>query len=166
MTTTKQLGFTLLELMITVAIVGLLVAIALPSYRNYVLRGHRAEGRAAILDLMQQEERYSTQNNCYLGFTNSGGTATASAPSPTSACGGVTASSVPFKTYSGDNLGVSYYLLSASSCGSGLSIQDCVQVTATPVASDPEVGNISLTSTGTKSCSGTTYTTDPTKCWQ
>ena len=160
----KLKGFSLLELMVTVAIIGLLLAIALPAYQNYVLKGHRAQARAAILDLMQQEERYATQNNCYLGFTtNSAGTATASAPVPSTACGGTTATSVPFKTFSGDNLASSFYLMSATSCGSSLSIQDCVIVTATPITSDTTVGSISLTSTGTKSCTGSS---DVTVCWQ
>ena len=45
-----------------------------------------AQARTAIMDLLQQQERYMTQNNCYLGFTNSAaGVATASAPVPSTA---------------------------------------------------------------------------------
>lgn len=154
-----QSGFTLMELMIVVAIVGILASIAYPSYVDSVLKGKRAEGRAALADLMQQQERYMTQRNCYLGFTtSSNGTATAVAPSPITACGGITAATVPLKTFSGDSLANSAYRLSADTCPDGaggtLSIADCVRVVAEPIKSDPDVGNLRMTSTGTKDCTG------------
>lgn len=161
-------GFSLIELMIVVAVIGILAAVAYPSYTDSVLKGRRAQARTALVELLQQQERYMTQRNCYLGFTtNSSGTATASAPSPSTACGGVTASSVPFKTFAGDNLASASYLLSATVCpgfGSGtLSIASCVKVVATPVKSDPKVGNLEVTSTGVKTCTGST--SDKKLCW-
>ncbi|KRA07306.1 type IV pilus assembly protein PilE [Acidovorax delafieldii] len=160
-------GFTLIELMIVVAIVGILAAVAYPAYTDSVLKGRRAQGRAAVAQLLQQQERYITQQNCYLGFTtNSAGVATAT--SPGAACGGVTAASVPFKTFSGDTLSNSHYLLSADACPAGagtLSIGDCVRVIATPVKADPKVGSLQMTTTGTKSCTGTSASTDPKLCW-
>jgi type IV pilus assembly protein PilE len=60
-------GFTLVELMITVAIAGILAAIAYPSYRNQVLRSHRAEARSALLQLQVAQEKYFLQYNRYAG---------------------------------------------------------------------------------------------------
>ena len=62
-------GFTLMELMITVAIIGILASIAIPSYRQYVLRGNRANMQAQMLTIASALERYRAQNFRYLGAT-------------------------------------------------------------------------------------------------
>jgi type IV pilus assembly protein PilE len=61
----RQPGFTLIELMITVAIIGILSAIAYPSYTQYVLRANRAEARGILLESVQFLERNYTTANRY-----------------------------------------------------------------------------------------------------
>lgn len=167
-------GFTLIELLIAVAIVAILAAIAYPSYRDSVLKGRRAEARTALTELLQQQERYITQRNCYLGFsTTAAGVATATAPSPSGACGGVTAASVPFKVFSGASLASASYVLSADACPTApgavttMSIAECVRLTATPRAPhvDPAAGALRITSTGFKDCTGTKAAVAGF-CWQ
>ena len=58
-------GFTLIELMIVVVIIGLLFGIAIPSYQSSVLRAHRADAQGILLDISAREERFLAQNNTY-----------------------------------------------------------------------------------------------------
>lgn len=60
-----QRGFTLIEVMIVVAIVGILSAIAYPSYAEYIARGHRADARAGLLQAQQWLERAATATGVY-----------------------------------------------------------------------------------------------------
>ena len=61
----KTKGFTLIELMVTVAIVAILASIAIPSYRQYVLRAGRTDATAALLRIQTAEEKFFLQNNAY-----------------------------------------------------------------------------------------------------
>lgn len=66
----KGAGFTLLELMIVVAIVGILAAIAFPSYQEHVRKTRRADAQAALMELSQFMERHYTANGKYLTATD------------------------------------------------------------------------------------------------
>lgn len=66
-------GFTLVELMIVVAIISILGAIAMPAYNQYVIKSARTQAKAALLDLAQMEERYFTNNAKYVAFDAIGG---------------------------------------------------------------------------------------------
>jgi len=79
---TKEKGFTLIELMIVVAVIGILAAISLPSYINYVERSRRVDAQTDVVVLAGFMERYYTQNFSYLDaagnapalpFSNNGG---------------------------------------------------------------------------------------------
>lgn len=152
-----QRGFTLIELMIVVAIVAILAAIAYPSYQDSILKGRRAEGRTAMLELMQQQERYMTQRGTYLKFDN--GTTGTTSP--------VNAKDI-FKTYAGEGSPPSYYL-SAAFCPGSTDARECIQIVATPTRTDPAAGALNLTSTGAKDCTGTAGKTgsapNPKICW-
>ncbi|MBB2496763.1 type IV pilin protein [Aquipseudomonas ullengensis] len=62
----QQAAFTLIEMMVTVIILGILVSIALPSYQKYVLKAHRADAIALLNETAAREERYYAQNNSYV----------------------------------------------------------------------------------------------------
>ena len=63
MTRQRSSGYTLMELMVTVAIAGILTAVAVPSYRQYAMRAKRADATTALLRLAAQQED-PTQNSC------------------------------------------------------------------------------------------------------
>lgn len=58
-------GFTLIELAVTVAVVGILAAIAYPSYMDSVRKSRRTDAKSALLEVAHLEERFSTENNQY-----------------------------------------------------------------------------------------------------
>lgn len=66
-------GFTLIEVMVVVAIIGVLASVAYPSYREYVARSRRAEARVILIAAQQWMERFYTENFRY--DQNSAGTA-------------------------------------------------------------------------------------------
>jgi len=61
----RQCGMTLIELVVVVMIVGILAAVAIPSYRNYVIRSQRSDAKDALLALATQQEKHYLQCNRY-----------------------------------------------------------------------------------------------------
>jgi type IV pilus assembly protein PilE len=71
----KQKAFTLIELMVTVAIVGILASIAYPSYQDSVMKSRRVDAQGALLAYANTMERHFTVNNKYTDAPTSPGTA-------------------------------------------------------------------------------------------
>ena len=67
MTDTRPHGFTLIELMIALAIAAILASVAYPSYLSQVAKGRRADGKQALLELAQKLERFYTERGTYAG---------------------------------------------------------------------------------------------------
>lgn len=61
----KRQGFTLIEVMITVAIIAILASIALPSYQQYIIRANRSAAQAVMLDIANRQQQYFIANRSY-----------------------------------------------------------------------------------------------------
>lgn len=151
----RSAGFTIIELMIVVAIIGLLAGIAVPSYREQVNKGKRAEGKAALLAAASRFERFYSQNNCYPSAGTNCGNATSSALALTAA--GV-------NSYSGDDANKAYYAISVTQNAQTFTI------TATPRSPfvDTKCGNLTLSNAGrkwTQSNGSTDDTVVKEGCW-
>ena len=118
----KEPGFTLIELLIVIAIVGIITAVAYPSYQSSVTKTRRAEGQSALLDVMNAEERYYTENNTY-----------------------TTTIADVNKSTSSEN---GHYVISAAACSTGIDV--CVVLTATPQGVQSSDGALTYNSQGIK----------------
>ncbi|MDH4041677.1 MAG: prepilin-type N-terminal cleavage/methylation domain-containing protein [Gammaproteobacteria bacterium] len=62
-------GFTLIELMVVVAIVAILIAIVLPAYQNQIIRGHRAAAKSEMLEIANRQQQFLLANRAYADKT-------------------------------------------------------------------------------------------------
>ena len=73
---TRNSGFTLIELMITVAVIGILAAVAYPSYNDYLIRATRSAAQSFMLDVSNKEEQYLLDARIYAAVANNAGFST------------------------------------------------------------------------------------------
>lgn len=119
-------GFTLIELMIVVAVIGILAAIAYPSYKDYVIRAKRADGKTALLQVQLAQEKYRANHVAY-------GTLDQIGASHTSPDGYYTIAIPVGSTLDGTNY----------------------TVTAAPTFADIKCGTLGINQAGTKTKTGT-----------
>jgi len=150
----RQRGMTLIEVMIVLAIVLILATLAYPSYAGYVTKSRRIEGQVALLETMQQQERYFMRNNTYAAF---------SASTVEAGEGGTP----QFRPWSSASAQRSAYELEGRACA-GQAVADCIEVRATPGTAqvdsrfrDPDCGTLTLDSVGRRGASGPSAAT----CW-
>jgi type IV pilus assembly protein PilE len=146
MRTGEQHGFSLIELMVVLVILAILAAIQYPSYLESVRKTKRAEGRTALTQLMQQQERYYSQHGSYIAFSSL-------APNG-------------YKWFSGDAPAGSSYEIAATACMDD-TLQNCVLLIAMPGTNkvnaaykDDACAELSLASNGIKAASG-----PGAQCW-
>lgn len=141
----KQQGFTLIELVIVVAIVGILSSIALPMYRDYVIRSNRTEAKTALAAVALAQERYYSANNTYSTTLASLGTVMGVASS------GLTENGYYNISISAASPTVGYTLSATPQSKAGQSSDNCKTLT--------------LTNTGLKNVSGATSGYTAANCW-
>lgn len=141
----RPLGFTLIELMVAVIIVGILAAIAYPSYRNYMVQTRRSDAMIALTQLASQQERFFTRcDPAHYAANIGGGTQPACGTGPN-----FTDSTLGLSTTSPEShydLAVTIGNIAGPCAGAGTAtnITCGFTATATPRATSPQNGNGAL----------------------
>jgi type IV pilus assembly protein PilE len=146
----REGGFTLIDVLIVLAIVVVLAAIAYPSYAGFITKTRRIEGQIALIETVQQQERFYTRNNTYIAFSSDSSDE----------------QEKRFKWFSGSAAPSSAYELSARACP-GRELSQCVEVRATPGTQkvdanfrDADCQAMTLNSAGERTSSGPSA-----RCW-
>ena len=133
-----QKGLTLIEVLIVMVVVAILAAIAVPSYTQYILRGHRAEARAQLMSIAQWQERFRTENNRFAAAAN-----------------------VPASLTSLPSSNATRYVITVNTAADG----STYTLTATRAGSQSSdaCGDLTLTNTGARGIANSTRTV--AECW-
>jgi type IV pilus assembly protein PilE len=150
----RQRGFTLVEVLIVLAILAILGALAYPNYAGSILRTRRVEGQAALIDAMGRQEQYRARHHTYVAFSRE-----EEAPPETG-----------IRTWSGRSAAASAYEIEGRACA-GEAIADCIELRAHPGTDrvdarfrDPACGTLTLDSRGRQGASAEAAGA-ATPCW-
>ncbi|MCD2519208.1 type IV pilin protein [Massilia sp. G4R7] len=146
----RRYGFTLVEVLIVVAILSILTAIAWPGYARHAVKARRTEAQLALVDAMQRQEQYRAQHHSYVAFS-----ASDSEPAGRD-----------FRWHLGAQPESSAYEIDGYACD-GQDIRHCIVLRARPGTGrvdtrfrDPDCGVLTFDSTGAQDASGAAP-----RCW-